>query len=238
MTITSIGGNEDTVAGRYLAGQLSDAERAAFEVRLKENPEVLREVEATARLKVGLARLRERGELDELLAPPAWTGKWLMLATAAALVMVVMGVMLSRFYPGQSQRPILAASIDSLVDTQGGVLPVRSTLAVFRKRAATDDAVIESASAGAVELRVLPETLVESRRYRVSLARMSDDRALEPVASIDGLRPAADGFVTMFIDASQLASGRYRLDVSGEVPDSNAGVTDTFLIRVRPSPAP
>lgn len=238
MSVSSIGSNEATVASRYLAGQLSEAERTAFETQLKENPEVLREVEATARLKVGLARLREHGELDALLAPEPWTQRWLPLATAAVLVIVVIGVMFARFDSNGSKSPILAATISALVDQQGSVLPVTGTLAVFRKRAETDDAVIQPASAGAVELRVLPETAVESRRYRASLARMADDRTLDPIASIDGLQPAEDGFLTMFVDTSRLTPGRYRLDVAGDVPDPNTRVTDTFFIRVQPKTEP
>lgn len=235
MTPTSISPNEATVASRYLAGQLSDTERAAFEARLRDDPAVLREVEATARLKVGLARLRERGELDALLAPPVWSQKWFALATAAALVMIVMGVMLSRFEPRNATRPILAASIETLMDTQGNALAVTSTLVILRKRSETYDAVLEYRPAGAVELRVLPDTPAESGRYRVSLARTTDDGSLEPVARVDGLRPAEDGFVTMYVDASKLAAGRYRLAVIGDVRNGDASAADTFVIRVQSS---
>jgi hypothetical protein len=236
VNITSISADEHTVAGRYLAGQLSDEECAAFEERLREDPAVVREVEATARLKVGLGRLRERSELDALLAPPRWYQPGLLLATAASVAIVALGVVMVGRSRVDVQRPVLAASIGALVDTQGSALPVIATLAVFRKRAETYDAIIESApSAGAVELRVLPETTVASRRYRVDLSRLADDGSLTAVASLDNLRPADDGFVTMLMDRSQLAAGRYRLDVLGKVGDGSVRVSDTFLIRVVPS---
>ena len=49
--------DDPTMASRYLADQLSDSEREAFEASLLRNPDVARELEATARMKVGLGRL-------------------------------------------------------------------------------------------------------------------------------------------------------------------------------------
>jgi hypothetical protein len=231
MNITSIGAGDPTVVGRYLAGQLSDSERAEFEQRLESDPAVLRELEATARLKVGLAKLRETGELDALLAPPPWYQRNLTLATAAMLAIVVLGVMLVRLGPGNTHSPLLAASISSLVDQQGSALSVTSTLAVFRKRVEADDAIIESSpTAAAVELRVLPDTKAESGRYEMTLSRIGEDGALAEVASLDNLRPADDGFVTLFVDRSRLEPGRYRLNVLAEGQEGEAA--DSFVIRV------
>jgi hypothetical protein len=234
MTITSISAEQLTLTGRYLAGQLSDEESAAFEARFQHDPAVLRELEATARLKLGLRKLRERGELDALLEPaPWWQQARPLLATAAALAIVVLGVMLVR--PMRAAHPLLAASITSLVDQQGSVLPVTRTLAVFRRRVEAYDAVIESdPAAGAVELRVLPETVAQSRRYRVTLSRVTDAGLVTTVASLGDLQPADDGFVTMFVDRSRLSPGRYRLDVLGRTRDGATVAPDAFLIRVAP----
>mgnify|MGYP003577986533 CR=1 FL=1 len=54
------------LASRYLAGQLSPAELQAYEQHLLENPDAVRELEATARMKVGLASLRDSGKLEKL----------------------------------------------------------------------------------------------------------------------------------------------------------------------------
>jgi anti-sigma factor RsiW len=60
------------LASRYLAGQLSPAELQAYEQHLLENPDAVRELEATARMKVGMASLRDSGQLEKLLrARPA-----------------------------------------------------------------------------------------------------------------------------------------------------------------------
>ena len=55
------------LASRYLAGQLSPTELQAYEEHLLENPDAVMELEATARMKVGLADLRDSGQLEKLL---------------------------------------------------------------------------------------------------------------------------------------------------------------------------
>ena len=227
--------HESEFANRYLAGTLSDAERALYEPEVARNPDTLRELEATARLKVGLARLRERGELDELLQPTAWARFRPALAIAALVAVVAIGVALVRFGGGgQTASPLLAASAASLVDRQGSVLAVTRTLAVFRKRVAGADATLEAAAVPqAVELRVLPEMTVPSGDYRVTLARVTGDRASEAVASIVGLRPAQDGFVSVFVDTSRLSAGSYQLDVLGTAPGDSTVAAGTYRIQVR-----
>lgn len=228
--------HESEFANRYLAGTLSDAERALYEPEIARNEDTLRELEATARLKVGLARLRESGELDELLRPTPWLRLRPALTVAAGVALVAIGIVLVRLGgSGTTTPPLLAASVTSLVDRQGSVLPVTRTLAVFRKRVQGADATLEAASAPqAVELRVLPETTVPSEDYRVTLARISDNRVSEPVASLAGMRPAADGFLTVFIDASRLSAGPYQLDVLGAVSGDSTVAAGTFRIEVEP----
>jgi hypothetical protein len=228
--------HESEFANRYLAGTLSDAERAVYEPDVVENSDTLRELEATARLKVGLARLRESGELDELLQPTPWARSRFVLAIAALFVVVAIGVALVRFGGGRGQAvsPLLAASAASLVDRQGSLLPVTRTLAVFHKRVQGADATLEAVAAPqAVELRVLPETRVPSEDYRVTLARVTEDRAPDTVGSIAGLRPGADGFVSVFVDASRLYAGSYQLDVLGRASGGSTVAAGTFRIQVQ-----
>ena len=52
------------LASRYLAGQLSTSELQAYEQHLLDNPDAVAELEATARMKVGLANLRDAGQLE------------------------------------------------------------------------------------------------------------------------------------------------------------------------------
>src|SRR6185436_10509637 len=157
------------------------------------------------------------------------------LAIAALLAVVAIGVALVRFSGGgQAASPLLAASAASLVDRQGSVLAVTRTLAVFRKRVTGADATLEAAAVPqAVELRVLPEMTVPSGDYRATLARVTGDRASEAVASIVGLRPAQDGFVSVFVDTSRLSAGSYQLDVLGTAPGDSTVAAGTYRIQVR-----
>ena len=88
--------DDPTRASRYLADQLTDAECAEYEARFVEDPDAVAELEATARLKIGLQRLRSNGELSELIAgtaAPQPNRTW-MLAMAAGIAAVVIGVSL------------------------------------------------------------------------------------------------------------------------------------------------
>ena len=237
MNIASINADDLTTTGRYLAGQLSREEREAFEEQIRRDPDAMKTLEATARFKVGLAKLRERGELAELLAPDPWYRRRFTWAAAAMIAIAALGVMLTGQDSMPSRHQLVASSIASLVGPTGVALPVTAKLAVYRKRAGTPDAVIESpAAAGAIEMRVLPETAVNSPDYKITLARMSDDGStLKALAVVEHLRPADDGFVTLFIDSSQLRAGTYRLDIAGEVPAGSVAPSDTFLLRVVPA---
>lgn len=222
--------DDATLANRFLAGQVSDTERAAMEAALVENPEALRELEATARLKVGLEKLREKGELDALLRPdPAWRSP-VVMGLAAALGVLVIGVLLVRGVMQESAAPILASAVSRLVDTSGDTLSVSRTFAVYRKRVEAYDAVIERpASRQAIEIRVLPETVATPASYNVSISRLRDDDTLEPLATVEGVQPGEDGFLSVFADSNGLTSGRYRLTVMG---DGSAASPDTYLIKV------
>lgn len=237
MSVSDLKADDPTIVSRYLGDQLTEAERKAFEARLISDPDALQELEATARLKVGLQRLRDTGELPSLLrsAPPF--GKPSLLALAAALGMLVIGVALLRMSAGISNPPVLAAVAAALVDEQGNPLPVTATKAMFARRTEGYDAVLQQALAPqAVALRLLPpRTQVESQRYRVSLFRVRDEGVTEFVSSTAGLQPTADGFVTVFVDTSRLEAGRYRLEIVGETSIVPAGAEGTFSIRVVPA---
>jgi hypothetical protein len=237
VNITSLNADDLTTTGRYLAQQLSREERERFEEQVRRDPDAMKTLEATARLKVGLAKLRERGELDELLAPDPWYRRSIVWAAAAMLAIAALGIMLTRQDSVPGRHPLLARSIASLVGPTGASLPVAAKLAVYRKRASSPDAVIETpVAAGAIEMRVLPETAANSHNYKITLARVSDNgSALTPVAVIKDLRPGDDGFVTLFIDSSQLRAGQYRLDITSEVPAGALAPSDTFLLRVVPA---
>jgi hypothetical protein len=228
--------DDPTRASRYLADQLSAAERTEYEACFLQDPAVIAELEATARLKVGLQQLRRSGELNELLVGKATAvpGSTWMLAMAATLAAVVIGVSLWWPHPRFSSRPVLAAASSAFTDRRGHTLSVLSTTPLFRTRAERYDAVIDLPDTrGAIRLRVLPSTPADSSRYQAALARLKDDNSSEAPVAVKDLQPSADdGFVDVYADTSLLSPGRYRLTLSREANGSAAGESDTFIIKV------
>ena len=232
MKITNIQKSDPTIVNRYLADQLTDAEHSAFEARLALDPDVLRELEATARLKAGLQKLRDTGQLDALVAERSRTP--LFYSAAAAVAVLVLGIGLLR-WSSDSGAPMLAASISSLVDQSGNPLQIGNTYGVLRTRAGAYDAEITlPASQQAIELRVFPSSADRSGSYRASLSLVRENGGEEPPASIADLTPASDKFVTFFLDSAQLVPGEYRLAISRE--DGPSAEAESFSIRVKSPP--
>ena len=227
--------NDPTTANRYLADQLTDAERAVFEARLLDDAAAMRELEATARFKLGLQKLRNSRRLDELVNEPTRRVPWLLTAAAAAALLVLsIGVLRWNAAPA----PMLAATVTSLVDRDGAHLVVSNVYAVFHQRAGegTYDALLPlPPSRQAIELRVLPDAGPQQPPpYRASLTRIpiSGDTSAEATAAIADLSPAADGFVSIFVDSAQLRPGDYQLDLTSQaVPRIES---TAFVIRVVP----
>jgi hypothetical protein len=222
------------VVARYLAEQLSAAELAAFETYYLEHPEMLREMEAAARLKAGLAELRDAGELDQLLkGQPRHPYRRYLAAAAVGAVAIGVGFVVLR---GPSMQPLLVATSDVLHSWRGAPLPLASTHTVLRTRSITYDAEIELPdSAHTIELRVLPEYEAQPAVYRIVLQAIGDDDSVRPVARIAGLAPAQDGFVPVFINTARISPGRYRLTLSGDAGTTAASEESSFLLRFRAS---
>jgi len=227
--------DDPTQAGRYLADKLSDAECAEYEARFLEDSEAVAELEATARLKIGLHRLRESGELGELMAASgaAHPNRTFFIALAASVAAIVVSV--SLWYPraGSPAVPVLASAATAFKDHSGHSLSVLTTTPLFRTRAESYDAVIQlPRDRGAIKLRVLPSTPADGVRYQATLSRVRDDDSSERIVSIGALQPSADdGFVDLYADSSLLAPGRYRLILTRE-GGSAPGESDTFVIKV------
>jgi len=228
---TSTFRDDPMIASRYLADQLTESERSAYEAALEQDPEVLKELEATARLKVGLHRLREGGELEGLMRGSRVLRSPAVLAMAAAVAAIVIGLGVWRFGFESARTPLLAATLGVLHDRDGHTLPLGGTQVMFRKRAEAYDAVIEVPPGQAVtELRVLPEAPLPTARYGVALTRVRTDGSEEQLDMIDGLAPASDGFVSVYADSSKLSPGKYRLDLRRV--DIRMPAAESFSIKV------
>jgi hypothetical protein len=248
MTESDFQVQDPTAAGRYLAGQLSAEEQRTYEALLVSHPEVLRELEATARLKVGLARLRERGELDGLLqapvrtGPPAWLRQPAMIALAASFALAVVGALLWR--NTMPRTGMLYASLNALQAHGGASRSLVGHYTLLRTRSTGAETTLSPPPAGqAFELRVLPDIERGPDGYLVQLFRVRSDGSVEQqaVAGSTALQPGADGFITLYADSSLLSAGRYQLKVAaaGTETGATAPPPEYFLIRVAtPTTAP
>src|SRR3982751_1189856 len=94
-------------AQRYIAGLMDEAEEQRFEESMLENPPLAAEVDARQRMKAGLQRLEERGELAALLAQPPAPSRFLRYAAAAA-VLLVLGAGVTYWRSGSPSHPVIA----------------------------------------------------------------------------------------------------------------------------------
>jgi hypothetical protein len=215
------------LASRYLAGQLSSAELQQYEQHLLENPDGVRELESTARMKVGLANLRDTGQLDKLLRQRTpLRSRWPALAAAAALIVIAVGVWRGVDMPRDAT---LVATAEELVDRTGRPLISGSSYALLRTRSSAYDAVIElPPDPRAIELRVRPE--IAASVYRVALSQIRPDGSATQIGNVAELAARADGFVRLYVDSSRLASGPYLLVIT---PAEDRVATSTTAFRVK-----
>jgi hypothetical protein len=221
--------DDPTAASRYLAGQLSGPELQAYEQYLLENPEAVAELEATARMKVGLANLRDSGQLDSLLRAPATPRFRMPLALAASVALAVIAFGLWRG-GGNSRDAMLAATAAELLDGAGRPLGPGSSYALLRTRSSTYDAVVELPSEPrAIELRVRPEA--PAPVYAVALSRMQADGSGIQMGNVAELKAEADGFVRLYVDSSRLEAGPYLLVIT-PADDGAAASPSSFRLKV------
>jgi hypothetical protein len=224
--------NNHNVVARYLSDQLSEEEARGFEDYMIANPAIVRDLEITARLKVGLHKLHESGELAALLTRKTWWRGTQNLALAASLIVFALGAVIL-FKKTAIEGPKLAASVAALVDRSGAPLPIGKVYAILRTRESGFDAEIDLPPTPTdIALHVLPETEAHPARYRVSVSRIADDDSLELIGSLIGLVPDDQGFVSLYFDSSRLKRGHYQLSISGDVGTDAINSVSTFKIKM------
>jgi hypothetical protein len=219
------------IAQRYLAGQLSPPEQEAYEQYFLHNPDAVRELEATARMKVGLASLRDSGQLDSLLhaAPtPSRRATLMAMAASVAVIAIVVGLWRDFRSPDAAAR---VASATRLVDSSGRPLAAGAIYAVMRTRATDYDAFVTlPAQPHALELRVRPEWPAPA--YDVTLSRTMPDGKVLDVATVSDLQVRPDGFVDLYVDSSKLEPGAYLLGLSAGRGQASEIPTSSFRLKV------
>lgn len=220
--------SEDAVA-RYLAGHLAAEEREAFERSLPENRELREQTELDLKLSEGLARLRERGELDALLRERAPSRLPLYAAAAAVALISLLG--LPWFYLSASRPSLLALSPQQFASAQHPSPTIIGSHVLARTRGSVTS--IELQGAGVVELRVLPSLLSSTVSYRAQLMAENDVPRGRTLGELAAAHANADGYVTLYLDAAKLAPGDYEVLLSPSVAGGADSKPERFPIRVR-----
>jgi hypothetical protein len=213
----------------YLAGRLPADDSDAFEQYVSEHPEICAEIEQTLKLTEGLARLRERGELDGLLRAPA-SRRWVPYAAAASVALATVAGLL--WLQLRSAAPaILFHAPSELAARQHHTVAIRGSYVLARTRgsASVTDVAIPS-QPGAIELRIVPSGASSDLHYSVSLRQL---RGAAAPAKIEAGPVAADGYVTIYVDSGRLTPGEYEVALTPLVSDGSPTESDSFVIRLK-----
>lgn len=191
--------SEHNVIERYLAGRLTDEERAAFEERCLWCSDTLQELEVAERLREGLRdvatpadTVAERGLLARWLLSPQWA--------AAASVMLVVSLATTGWLLTQTHDPdaaLATTQVYSIEMTRSG-----ETLPVVVRIGPDDRWVV---------LLVYPE-LGRHDGYRAELYRRGE---APPVWQASGIPPGSSDSLALTLPAPLLSPGDYRLGVLG-----------------------
>ena len=230
MDVTQI--NEGHLIASYLAGRLPPGDEDAFEQYVSEHPEICADIEQTLKLKEGLARLRERGELDTLLRVPA-SRRWVPYAAAASLAVATVAGLL--WLQLRSPAPaMLFLSPSELATRHHESVAIRGSYVLARTRGgASLTEVSLPAEPGAIELKILPSGVSNDTRYNVGLRRLRLPNAPSNVEQVKVGPMTPDGYVTVYVDSSQLTPGDYEVSVTPDVSGESPTESDRFVIRLR-----
>ena len=218
----------------FLAGRLLDDEDRAFSERLIRDPELVRELELTARLQEGLHVLCERGQLEGLLVPrKRHPLAWLCGLVAAGVAVVAFTVALQ---PASHSTPVLVAerALASGGSARDAGVVQQYSFVATRDRALPPALLLPAR--GTVEFRVAPPSPSPGFPYRVTLDRFDARHARSRVGTVSDLGLASSGFLYCYANAARLATGDYELRVEPE----GAGVSEVgaFPFSLRPIAAP
>jgi hypothetical protein len=209
----------------YLSGRLCDEDHQAFEDRLSKEPELVRELELTLRMREGLEQLRTGGQLEVRARrvqprPTLW---------AAGLAAAVLGTVGLGLWAQSTTRPapILTASASP---SQAGARNLVVAQLTFMTLRGASTPVLDLPTGGMIELRVAPSAPSPGARYSLTLERLGAGTE-SAIGTVAGLAPGADGFLSAYADASRLQPGSYELRLVSESASGTPAGTFPFSLR-------
>ena len=208
----------------FIVGRLSNDERRAFEHRLVREPELVRELEQSLRMREGLQQLRTRGYFRNDAFRARNSRLWVSALAAAACTGFALFLWHSR---ATGPAPILLPSLES--HTGADVSPLVAahfTFVAVRGGGVPD---LELPAAGLIEIRATPSSRT-AVSYRVTLARQVEGGLAQPIAELSDLPLGAGGYLHCYADAARLVAGRYVLRI--ETDTNTPGTTDAFPFKL------
>lgn len=186
----------------YVAGRMSGSEARAFEDYCVAHPSFARQVELEQRLKAGVAQAARWPTEEFVRAPRPLRGRM-----AAAIVGIALSVT-TLLYVWHNLVPSQARAVLALVSPADETVGEPVRLALVRGPDGKP-----SLPAGLVRLEIAglydPHSL-----YSIALDRVDEDKNIETVATVHGVRPESPLTLEVMLDGEQLARGAYSLRVS------------------------
>jgi hypothetical protein len=219
--------DDQQLAERYLAGQLAADEQDALEQYYSDHPQMLKELQAVAGIKLGLALLRASGELQQLTARPRRKRWHLPLALAAALLVAVIGGGLLRSQTRSTT--VMAATVSTLTKRSGTPLDILTTYDLQRTRSDADVVIAKPVVAGAIKLRLRDALDPPPATYRIELLAIQADDTRATRAAVDELTVDDHGLLNVYLDPAALDLGSYELRLFRGAGTAHAAVSDFLL---------
>lgn len=190
--------NHDQIE-QYLAGRMTESDARAFEDHCVAHPEFAKQVELEQRLKAGITHVA-RGSTEEFVRSHHPIN-WQMAAAAAGILLSLLTVLYLWQRPPSQLQPVLATmSADEHAGKSLRLALVRGTAG----RPALEQGRVR------VEIAGLFDTAFH---YTVTLDRIDQQKHIETVATVHGVRPISPVALEVLVDADQLAPGSYSLRV-------------------------
>jgi hypothetical protein len=203
----------------YIAGRMTDIGRRDFENQLVDDPSLVRELEASLRLREGLEILRDRHHLPPKTASRRRSAMLAIAASTAAASMLLIVYLGLRY--ARPSSPIMAASLAVMHERTMAPLSVSERYTFAKLRGAGEPPVLDLPAHGALELRALTPIADASQTFRISLDRM-EGQSPARIGVVGHLTPDAEGFVVIYVDASNLKPANYLLNVQSEADKTTA----------------
>jgi len=225
---------DDESINAYLGGRLNEADADAFEKRIAKDPELVATMEATLRMKEGLAVLSASGQLDDLLKPPPKRRRAaLAIGIAAAAGVGTLAVLVAlQFF---ARAPLISASVERLGMPGAASAPIAAHYTFAAVRQAARSPRLELPVGGVIEIRVLTSRTGKPTTYHSTLESVPATGHPVVVGSVMHLVRDADGFVSVYADASRLTPGDFALSVTPEPDDGSP--PDRFPFTLQRPPA-